>query len=272
MVRKFFQKFGVLVLVLVTILWLGLALHFLFLSAGPGISSPLGETIGGWLQLPCLKPADPQAIYVIGCLEANEAGDYLAGFFAPLAFLWLAAAVFIQSRELREQRRELALTRREFELNREVAAEQAEAARAQAAEARRSADAFEQQTRYSDTQRRLMEQEAADKELQALIAPVRALHQRVQLPSATVRDMNDTAYALHFGRRFGERLAARLRELGRMEKPLSDGEMQEYDAILGCGTVAARLRERTSQASQLQYSIWGLSALADVALEGRRGN
>ncbi|WP_306027294.1 hypothetical protein [Stappia sp. MMSF_3263] len=85
-------------------------------------------------------------MYVIGCLEANEAGDYLAGFFAPLAFLWLAAAVFIQSSELREQRRELALTRNEFALNRQVATEQAEAAKAQADAARKAAEMAAEQT------------------------------------------------------------------------------------------------------------------------------
>lgn len=263
MVRKFFQKFGALALVFVTILWLSLALHFLFLSAGPGVSSPLGETIGAWLQLPCLKPADQQAIYVIGCLEANEAGDYLAGFFAPLAFLWLAAAVFIQSRELREQRRELALTRREFELNREVAAEQAEAARAQAAEARRSADAFERQTRYSDTQRRLMEQEAADQELKALIAPIRALHQRIQRSSSTFGIKDDMSYALHHGREFGGVLARRLEALTAEKRAgtLSGRDQQDYEAIKGCASVAAKLFEKMSAAGRLQFEILGLGHL-----------
>ncbi|MGV1918028.1 hypothetical protein [Rhizobium sp. 22-785-1] len=66
------------------------------------------------------------------CLTANEWGDFLAGVFAPIAFLWLVATVWIQSDELREQRKELALTRNEFELNRKVMIEQAEEARKQA--------------------------------------------------------------------------------------------------------------------------------------------
>lgn len=37
----------------------------------------------------------------------NEFGDFLAGAFAPLAFLWLALTVWLQSRELRLQRKEL---------------------------------------------------------------------------------------------------------------------------------------------------------------------
>lgn len=63
----------------------------------------------------------------------NEWGDFVAGVSAPLAFLWLVVAVFIQSRELSEQRAELRLTRREFELNRDVMKAQANDARQQAA-------------------------------------------------------------------------------------------------------------------------------------------
>lgn len=41
----------------------------------------------------------------------NEVGDFLAGFFTPLAFLWLVYGYFLQSRELGLQRQELALQR-----------------------------------------------------------------------------------------------------------------------------------------------------------------
>lgn len=66
------------------------------------------------------------------CLAANEWGDYLAGVFAPLAFFWLVAAVFVQSKELAEQREELRLTREEFKHNRAVMSAQADEARRQA--------------------------------------------------------------------------------------------------------------------------------------------
>lgn len=46
--------------------------------------------------------------------KLNEWGDFAAGAFAPLAFLWLVVAVVLQSSELREQREELRLTRQEF--------------------------------------------------------------------------------------------------------------------------------------------------------------
>jgi hypothetical protein len=55
----------------------------------------------------------------LNCMTHNELGDFLAGASAPLAFLWLVVAVFIQSKELAEQRRELELTRKEYKLNRD---------------------------------------------------------------------------------------------------------------------------------------------------------
>jgi hypothetical protein len=66
-------------------------------------------------------------------LALNELGDFLAGAFAPIAFLWLFVAVMVQSQELALQRDELAATRHEYELNREVASAQVEEARNQAA-------------------------------------------------------------------------------------------------------------------------------------------
>ncbi|KRB58447.1 hypothetical protein ASE04_27420 [Rhizobium sp. Root708] len=60
------------------------------------------------------------------CFEkVGDWGDFWAGTFSPLAFLWLVVAVILQ-------RAELALTRREFEDNRAVAKEQAEESRRQA--------------------------------------------------------------------------------------------------------------------------------------------
>ena len=41
----------------------------------------------------------------------NELGDFLAGFFTPLAFGWLVYGYLLQSKELRLQREELGLTR-----------------------------------------------------------------------------------------------------------------------------------------------------------------
>lgn len=76
----------------------------------------------GWLAA--------QRMRYLSCLPPNALGDFLAGAFAPLAFLWLAGTVFIQSRELSAQRQELELTRNEMVLQREVMDAQATEARA----------------------------------------------------------------------------------------------------------------------------------------------
>lgn len=103
----------------------------------------------GWTALPSASEDGCYGTY--SCLTANEWGDYLAGVFAPLAFIWLVATVWIQSDELKEQRRELSLTRKEFELNRKVMEGQVE-------EAKKQADFIEQQTRIlsdeADSRRR----------------------------------------------------------------------------------------------------------------------
>ncbi|MCP2132960.1 hypothetical protein [Agrobacterium tumefaciens] len=73
--------------VVATLLWL--------LAAGYAIWNTKGALSDGSCAsaLPCLKP--------------NEWGDLLAGIFAPIAFLWLVATVWIQSDELRLQREEM---------------------------------------------------------------------------------------------------------------------------------------------------------------------
>lgn len=61
---------------------------------------------------------------MFGCLTLNELGDLFAGAFAPVAFIWLAAAVLIQSQELKAQREVLDETRAEAEATREVLSKQ----------------------------------------------------------------------------------------------------------------------------------------------------
>lgn len=46
--------------------------------------------------------------------DLNELGDFLAGFFTPLAFFWLVYGYLLQSKELRLQREELTLTRNQL--------------------------------------------------------------------------------------------------------------------------------------------------------------
>lgn len=56
----------------------------------------------------------------------NELSDFLAGFFTPLAFGWLAYGYLLQSKELRLQREELSLTREQLGKQTELLQEQVE--------------------------------------------------------------------------------------------------------------------------------------------------
>ena len=67
----------------------------------------------------------------IGNLAPNELGDFLAGVFTPLAFLWLVIGYFmqrtelgLQREELKHQREELALTRGQLGKQTELLQEQ----------------------------------------------------------------------------------------------------------------------------------------------------
>ena len=79
-------------------------------------------------------------------MSPNEWGDFLAGTFTPVAFLWLIVGYYQQGEELRLQRKELALQRAEFELQREeLHALVGETARQAGAEERREAREHERQ-------------------------------------------------------------------------------------------------------------------------------
>ncbi|ASP96728.1 hypothetical protein GOC87_32710 [Sinorhizobium meliloti] len=104
----------------------------------------------GGVLLPATQQCDGAAVPLwqkyLACRPANELGDFLSGAFAPVAFLWLVAAVLIQAQELQAQRAELELTRQELADSREVMKEQAEQARNQAIQAQRQADFIGEQT------------------------------------------------------------------------------------------------------------------------------
>ena len=63
---------------------------------------------------------------------ANELGDFLAGVFTPLAFLWLVIGYFMQSTELGLQRQELKHQREELALTRDKLGDQVELLKQQA--------------------------------------------------------------------------------------------------------------------------------------------
>lgn len=91
----------------------------------------------------------------LACRPVNEIGDFLAGAFSPLAFLWLFAAVILQRKELSAQRRELALSRA--------------VSVAQTKEARRNVNLLKAQTEVFEEQRKREELEDNDREIQTLV-------------------------------------------------------------------------------------------------------
>jgi len=97
---------------------------------------------------PCqVVPIDaPLAEKYFSCLGPNELGDFLAGAFAPLAFVWLMVAVLIQSTELKRQAEELKLTRGSIDDQRKVMEQQREAMEAQADALKRQAEFMAAQT------------------------------------------------------------------------------------------------------------------------------
>ena len=103
-----------------------------------------------WSLITVTEACDPAVVGIVaqylGCKSVNELGDFLAGAFAPLAFLWLVVAVLVQAQELKSQRAELALTRAEMKLNREVASSTREEIAAQATAAKANAEFVRQQT------------------------------------------------------------------------------------------------------------------------------
>ena len=98
-----------------------------------------------------LHAADDKRIWPLTNLSANEWGDFLAGVAGTLAFIWLIATVFIQSKELRLQRAEM-------EDNREVASEQA---------------------RYIAEQTILLQQESAERRNSLILQSINAVTDRI---------------------------------------------------------------------------------------------
>lgn len=98
----------------------------------------------------------------LACRQINELGDTLGGAFAPIAFLWLAGTVFIQSQELAAQRQELDET--QF-----VMREQLEVARQQVEETRASTVLFQKQTQILEREQAQREENQADEEFDQML-------------------------------------------------------------------------------------------------------
>lgn len=98
----------------------------------------------------------------LACRQINELGDTLGGAFAPVAFLWLAGTVFIQSQELAAQRQELDETQ-------SVMREQLEVARQQVEETKASTALFKKQTEILEREQSARDQAQADSEFDQMV-------------------------------------------------------------------------------------------------------
>ena len=87
----------------------------------------------------------------LSCLEPNALGDTFAGAFAPVAFIWLVAAVLLQRNELAAQRQEL----RE---SREVAKQQVD-------ESRKNVSLIEVQTRILEAEQSQRQSKESDEDV-----------------------------------------------------------------------------------------------------------
>jgi|GEM_PF-5460660 len=105
----------------------------------------------------------------LGCRSVNELGDTLAGAFAPVAFLWLMGAVFIQSQELKAQREELDETQELMRAQLKVSLQQVE-------ETKASTALFTKQTEILEKEQLLRDQKEADVDFdQRVLALVKAI-------------------------------------------------------------------------------------------------
>ncbi len=98
----------------------------------------------------------------LACRQINELGDTLGGAFAPIAFLWLAGTVFIQSQELAAQRQELDETQ-------DVMREQLEVARQQVEETKASTALFRKQTEILEREQLSRDQADANDQFDEMV-------------------------------------------------------------------------------------------------------
>ena len=103
---------------------LSLARSWLGRGKRDGLQVGVGLTVVYLLVILLLRGSDVLALVWEGNL--NELGDFLAGVFTPLAFLWLVLGYFMQHTELALQREELKHQREELAMQREKLGEQVE--------------------------------------------------------------------------------------------------------------------------------------------------
>ncbi|UJW85754.1 CCDC90 family protein [Devosia sp. SL43] len=145
-------------------------------------------------SMPC-PLIDGRSVSALSCRSSNEIGDLLAGLFSPVAFVWLVAAVIMQSSELRAQRQELELTRKEYELTRAEVEAQRLAMQEQVIETRKNVKFVEEQTSILRVSRIRDEQASIDARIAGLFTIAleqseAALSTVIARPTIQIQDNN----------------------------------------------------------------------------------
>jgi len=109
-----------------------------------------------WIVLMCFAVQDPARLLE---MKLNELGDFLAGFFAPLAFLWLVLGYLQQGEELQHSTKALKLQAEELRNSVEQQRELVEVTRQQL-DNEREAAALEQRNRTEAAKPRFVFNEA----------------------------------------------------------------------------------------------------------------
>lgn len=220
---------------------------------------------------PCAKSATGFWAARVACLPPNEMGDFLAGVFAPLAFLWLIAAVFLQKSELAAQRQEL----RE---SREVAAQHV-------VEARRNAQFIGEQTNILTAQRNQAERDIADREVDEYTHLIATLFSKNQnqtfayyegksryhfMPVVHVNDCGDFEYISKCIDSFCDKLsrftdkAERERKSGRTDLTIKKFHEDDLDSIALAIFRVSSLVQNASASKNLEVAGLHLNWMADA--------
>lgn len=141
----------------------------------------LGWAMVAYFMLSSSAPCrvDEKVVGFLECRSSNEVGDLLAGLFSPVAFVWLVAAVVMQSSELRAQREELCLTRREYELTRLEVEAQRKALESQVVEARRNVELIGEQTALFVKQQSAADMRLVDQTIDGFVEIIGDLFSRI---------------------------------------------------------------------------------------------
>lgn len=132
----------------------------------------IGACLATIFYIGAIYKLKPNLINDVQLLKLNKFGDFFAGAFAPLAFLWVVVAVFIQAEELKAQREELTETRKEVALATEEQIQHRKVLTEQAAQARKQSQFIGKQTLLLEKEHELRDLDYISKMVDAQITEI----------------------------------------------------------------------------------------------------